>query len=260
MLSAMNAFLMNAIFYLLRTGCPGRYLPTGSFRRARRSTTFREGVSEATWEELRAALRERGSEPQRRRCRRPIAQVGGKGGSAKGEADAVGYDAGKKVKGRKIHALVDAGGLRLRIVVHSAPIQDRRPGLDRIRQCFNWRTLGRWRLRRPPGRTRRRVQPPLHVEIVNARRQFRIYLPAVSVGCRTDLFVVRPNTDVWPGTTRTSLTPSWLSSRWPASRQADHSAYILAAKNEFLWGEVDEVATALHSPRRFAAPPFAAAS
>ena len=145
MLSAMNAFLMNAIFYLLRTGCPGRYLPTGSFRRARRSTTFREGVSEATWEELRAALRERGSEPQRRRCRRPIAQVGGKGGSAKGEADAVGYDAGKKVKGRKIHALVDAGGLRLRIVVHSAPIQDRRPGLDRIRQCFNWRTLGRWR-------------------------------------------------------------------------------------------------------------------
>jgi transposase len=30
---------MNAIFYLLRTGCPWRYLPPGSSRRARRSTT-----------------------------------------------------------------------------------------------------------------------------------------------------------------------------------------------------------------------------
>ena len=37
----------------------------------------------------------------------------------------MGYDAGKKVKGRKIHALVDTEGLPMRVVVHSAPIQDR---------------------------------------------------------------------------------------------------------------------------------------
>jgi hypothetical protein len=37
----------------------------------------------------------------------------------------VGYDAGKKVKGRKIHALVDTEGLPMRVVVHSAAIQDR---------------------------------------------------------------------------------------------------------------------------------------
>ena len=36
----------------------------------------------------------------------------------------MGYDAGKKVKGRKIHALVDTEGLPLRVVVHSAAIQD----------------------------------------------------------------------------------------------------------------------------------------
>ena len=34
--------------------------------------------------------------------------------------DQVGYDAGKKVKGRKIHALVDTEGLPMRVVVHSA--------------------------------------------------------------------------------------------------------------------------------------------
>lgn len=55
---------MNAIFYLLRTGCPWRYLPRGVF--PPRSTVYNifrafqgQGVWEAIWEELRAALRER---------------------------------------------------------------------------------------------------------------------------------------------------------------------------------------------------------
>jgi hypothetical protein len=37
----------------------------------------------------------------------------------------VGQDAGKQAKGRKIHALVDSKGLPMRVVVHSAGIQDR---------------------------------------------------------------------------------------------------------------------------------------
>ncbi len=56
----------------------------------------------------------------------------------------MGYDAGKKVKGRKVHALVDTEGLPLRVVVHSAAIQDRDGAalvFDRIRQRFNWLEL-----------------------------------------------------------------------------------------------------------------------
>lgn len=51
----------------------------------------------------------------------------------------MGYDAGKKVKGRKLHALVDTGGLPMRVIVHSAGIQDRDGAalvLDAIRQRF----------------------------------------------------------------------------------------------------------------------------
>ena len=55
---------MDAIFYLLRTGCPWRYLPGEIF--PPRSTVYnifrafqRQGVWEAIWEELRFALRER---------------------------------------------------------------------------------------------------------------------------------------------------------------------------------------------------------
>ena len=36
-----------------------------------------------------------------------------------------GYDAGKKVNGRKRHLLVDTTGLVLMVVVHAADIQDR---------------------------------------------------------------------------------------------------------------------------------------
>ena len=55
---------MNTILYLLRTGCPWRYLPRDSF--PPRSTVYnifrklqRDGVWEAIWAELHMALRER---------------------------------------------------------------------------------------------------------------------------------------------------------------------------------------------------------
>jgi putative transposase len=54
----------NAILYFLRTGCPWRYLPRGSF--PPRSTVYnifrksqRKGTWEAIWAELHIALRER---------------------------------------------------------------------------------------------------------------------------------------------------------------------------------------------------------
>ena len=53
----------------------------------------------------------------------------------------MGYDAGKKIKGRKLHALVDVEGVPLRVIVHSAGMQDRDGAalvLDKIRQRFPW--------------------------------------------------------------------------------------------------------------------------
>ena len=53
----------------------------------------------------------------------------------------MGYDAGKKLKGRKIHSFVDTLGLPIRLVVHSAGIQDRDGAallFDKIKQRFPW--------------------------------------------------------------------------------------------------------------------------
>ena len=83
----------------------------------------------------------------------------------------MGYDAGKKVKGRKVHALVDTKGLPLRVVVHSAGIQDRDGAalvLDKIRRRFNWLEL----IWADGGYNAHQVvsvvaqQPPLRVQIV----------------------------------------------------------------------------------------------
>ena len=51
----------------------------------------------------------------------------------------MGYDAGKKLKGRKIHSFVDTLGLPIRLVVHSAGMQDRDGAalfFDKIKQRF----------------------------------------------------------------------------------------------------------------------------
>jgi transposase len=133
---------MNAILYLLRTGCPWRYLPRDSF--PPRSTVYnifrkfqRDGVWEAIWAELHMALRERmGREASASAAVLDGQSIGGKGGGNDGQ---VGYDAGKQVKGRKIHALVDSEGLPMKVVVHSVAIQDRDGAglvLDNIRRRF----------------------------------------------------------------------------------------------------------------------------
>lgn len=83
----------------------------------------------------------------------------------------MGYDAGKKVKGRKLHVLVDTEGFPLRVVVHSAGIQDRDGAalvLDKIRQRFNWLELvwadGGYNARRVSDAVAK--QPNLRIEIV----------------------------------------------------------------------------------------------
>ena len=64
-------------------------------------------------------------EPDRRDHRQPERQERGKRGPA---INSSGYDAGKKIKGKKRHVLVDTQGLLMHAIVHAADVQDRDGG------------------------------------------------------------------------------------------------------------------------------------
>jgi transposase len=66
-----------------------------------------------------------GNQSNRRRDRQPKRKERRKRGAC---IDPNGYDAGKKIKGKKRHILVDTTGLLMHAVVHAADIQDRDGG------------------------------------------------------------------------------------------------------------------------------------
>ena len=65
------------------------------------------------------------SKPDRRDHRQPERQERGKRGA---RIDPPGYDAGKKIKGKKRHILADTQGLLMHAIVHAADVQDRDGG------------------------------------------------------------------------------------------------------------------------------------
>ncbi len=132
--------VLNGILYVLSTGCQWRYVPKDLPPRSTLHDYLQRWNYDGTLGRIHHTLYIKCREQMGREASPTACVIDSQSvkSAEKGGAciDPHGYDAGKKIKGKKRHCLVDTMGLLLHVIVHAADIQERDGGVLTLATLF----------------------------------------------------------------------------------------------------------------------------
>lgn len=131
--------IIDAILYLLATGCQWRALPKDFPPRSTVQGYFYRWRDDGTWHRINARLVARARQTLGRRPAPSAGIIDSQSAPTAESGGPRGVDAGKRIKGRKRHIVTDTQGFLLAVLVHEANIQDPHgavPLLRSLRRAF----------------------------------------------------------------------------------------------------------------------------
>jgi transposase len=133
--------ILNALFYMIRCGCPWRYLPKDFPPFTTVQNRFYAWRDSGLWDQVVAVLVPEVREAMGREAAPSVIIVDSQSVKTTEAGGPSGYDAGKKVKGRKRHIAVDTLGLPIECQITPGDVQDRDalpPLLKAVHQKSPW--------------------------------------------------------------------------------------------------------------------------